>query len=598
MERVSFFPGILFLLTLLTTPVKGQDTSKESGSQKQESALSAKEANSPFTLPDNYNFTEIKNGLDILVIRDTLVPLVTLEMAFKTGAITEDSNWNGLHRLYENVFFEANRDYPSKKAIEKRKKALGAQLKTHTGYERVNYGLTLHKDQLVYGLDFLNAAIRYPELPDKVITQKKDALVKQLGNSAKNPRYGFKQELNNHLWGDQASRKSIQGRKSSLENLDASDIKELRNRYYYPNNALMVVAGDIEVKKALRWVRKIYGNWDSSKSSIFKENPVPAFNNLNRNLSFLHTHPEVDTPELVFAFRGPDTRHGKEATHSAKVYAEMLEKPRSPIYQQLIGKGLAHDFSVHYKPLHHKGHFTIRINPKADSIKAAGEKVSQFLEKADSMGIFPEKAISKARQQIVNRNFYKREKTAALPNKIAYWWASADIPYYTTYNDSIQAVQAHDLSRFARQYLKNTHHVRGALVTPDQKQASEVNQIARNTKPVEKYAALYALNSAEINDSADIEGVRDIEYIMRINPNARLTVHGYTDHTGPSWFNEELSRRRAESAKELILKWGRVEEERIETIGHGEQEKTDDPEKRKEYRSARFEITFPESNNE
>ena len=56
-------------------------------------------------LPDNFFMTKLDNGLDVLVIEDASVPLVTVEIVVKNGAYTEDTAFNGLSHLYEHMFF-------------------------------------------------------------------------------------------------------------------------------------------------------------------------------------------------------------------------------------------------------------------------------------------------------------------------------------------------------------------------------------------------------------------------------------------------------------------------------------------------------------
>jgi len=58
-------------------------------------------------LPDNFHLSKLENGLDVLVIEDSSVPLVTIEIAVRNGAYTEDPEFDGLSHLYEHMFFKA-----------------------------------------------------------------------------------------------------------------------------------------------------------------------------------------------------------------------------------------------------------------------------------------------------------------------------------------------------------------------------------------------------------------------------------------------------------------------------------------------------------
>jgi len=112
-------------------------------------------------LPDNFHMTKLKNGMEVLVIEDKTVPLITVEICVRNGSYTETPDYNGLSHLYEHMFFKANKDLPSQEAFLNRVNELGISFNGTTSEERVNYYFTLNKRFLHEGLAFMNSAIRY-----------------------------------------------------------------------------------------------------------------------------------------------------------------------------------------------------------------------------------------------------------------------------------------------------------------------------------------------------------------------------------------------------------------------------------------------------
>ena len=90
-------------------------------------------------LPKNYYWKKLDNGLEVVVIENRRVPLVTIEMAVKNGAYTEGPEYSGLSHLFEHMFFKANKDYPDQATFIKRTEELGMIWNGTTGTERVNY---------------------------------------------------------------------------------------------------------------------------------------------------------------------------------------------------------------------------------------------------------------------------------------------------------------------------------------------------------------------------------------------------------------------------------------------------------------------------
>src|ERR1700751_5605545 len=113
-------------------------------------------------LPPGYYWKQLPNGLEVLVIENSKVPLATIEIAVKNGAFTEGPEFSGLSHLFEHMFFKANKDYPNQEAFLKRTQQLGAIWNGTTDVERVNYFFTVEKDSMVADLKFMNAAIRFP----------------------------------------------------------------------------------------------------------------------------------------------------------------------------------------------------------------------------------------------------------------------------------------------------------------------------------------------------------------------------------------------------------------------------------------------------
>src|SRR5437762_8819094 len=78
------------------------------------------------------------NGLEVLVVEDHALPLVTVEIAAKNGSMTEPPEYNGLSHLYEHMFFKANKALPSQEAYLARIRELGIEFNGTTSTERVN----------------------------------------------------------------------------------------------------------------------------------------------------------------------------------------------------------------------------------------------------------------------------------------------------------------------------------------------------------------------------------------------------------------------------------------------------------------------------
>ncbi len=126
-------------------------------------------------LAQKYNIyrTELKNGLDVIVVENPIVPLATVEINVHNGSFTEPPEYNGLSHLYEHMFFKANEEIPNQERFLERGRELGMSWNGSTSEERVNYFFTFPKDSLRQGLEFMNAAIRTPLFKEEELVKER-----------------------------------------------------------------------------------------------------------------------------------------------------------------------------------------------------------------------------------------------------------------------------------------------------------------------------------------------------------------------------------------------------------------------------------------
>src|SRR4051812_32339167 len=108
----------------------------------------------------------LANGLDVIVVENHMVPLVTVEVVAKNGGFTEPPEYSGLSHLFEHMFFKANQKYPSQEAFMGGLEELGGSLgvsNAATHQEHVNYYVIIPKKNLSGGMEFISSAIRTPK---------------------------------------------------------------------------------------------------------------------------------------------------------------------------------------------------------------------------------------------------------------------------------------------------------------------------------------------------------------------------------------------------------------------------------------------------
>jgi zinc protease len=181
---------------------------------------------------------KLANGLEVLVIENHAVPLVTVELDVKNGAFTEGPEFSGLSHLYEHMFFKANRTIPSQEAYLRRLNQLGAAWNGSTSEERVNYFITLGVDSLVPGLQFMEDAIRFPLFNQDELVRERPVVLGEFDRNEANPFFHMARGADTLLWTPGFyTRKTAIGKRDVITAATREKMNSIKDRFYIPTTA-------------------------------------------------------------------------------------------------------------------------------------------------------------------------------------------------------------------------------------------------------------------------------------------------------------------------------------------------------------------------
>lgn len=418
------------------------------------------------SLPSNVFLKTLPNGLQVLVIEDHSVPLVTIEIAVKNGSYTEPPQYNGLSHLYEHMFFKANKDYPSQEAFMDRVKALGIVFNGTTNTERVNYFFTLPSFNLTAGLKFMNAAIQYPKF-DSVEMKKENVVVDgEFQRLESSPFFALSDSMNHALYGDLYSRKNPIGNHEVILTATPAKMETIKNKFYWPNNSLLTVAGDVKHDDVFKQVEKILGGWESSGFDPFQKYPVPEFAPLKGDDYLVVTSKNARVPVCIMTWFGPDTRHDIKSTYSADVFSFILSQNSSRLSKALLDSGLAYQASFNYTTQKYGGPISLVVVPNPTKVEQCIAEMKKQISMFDDDDYFTDEQLATAKRQLEISDIRSKEITSNYVHTVSFWWATATLNYYFNYLDNLRKVSRQDIQEYIRKYIKNKPFVAGLLVSP------------------------------------------------------------------------------------------------------------------------------------
>ncbi len=410
----------------------------------------------------------LKNGMDVIIIENAAVPLVTVEIAVKNGAYTEPPEYNGLSHLYEHMFFKSN-ERSKADGYHDRASELGMLSNAQTQYEVVNYYTTTIKTGLREAMTLMRDAIRYPVFDKQELDQEIQVVLDELNQHRSNPYFYLIDATDKRLWHKYPSRKRPGGDPETVAKATPEMMRVIQKKFYIPNNSALVIAGDVTAKEGFRLAEEIFGDWPRGEDPFVKD-PIPRHPPLASDEAVIINQP-VNAATIQISYHGPSTDLDAPATYAADVFSFILRQPDSRFSRALIDSGLTTGATLGYLTQRNVGpiQFTAQMTTP-EKLKDALKAINAELSKFDAPDYFTDQELEYAKTLLDVNEIYDREKSSQYAHTVSFWWASSGLDYYATYVENLRKVTREDIRQYVRKYIKNRPRIVSALLSEnDQK---------------------------------------------------------------------------------------------------------------------------------
>lgn len=418
-------------------------------------------------LPKDYYWQKLDNGLEVVVIENHKVPLATIEIAVKNGAYTEGPEYSGLSHLFEHMFFKSNRDYPDQEKFLKRTQELGAIWNGTTGIERVNYFFTFDKDSLLGGLKFMNAAIRYPVYREEDMQKERPVVDGEFQRAESSPGFQLWYETSKKVWGDLLSRKVPIGDHHIINTATPEKMMVIKEKYYVPNNSLLVICGDVNPQQAFSYAKQIFGDWKPSDVDPHVKYPIPEFQPIAKTEYFIKESSIAETPSIMLVWQGPDYRNDSVGTIAADVFSKILSLNSSKWQQALVDKGLATSAGIGYQTAKYVGPISIDVVPVPGKMKECYQEMMKQINQFGNADYFTDAELAKAKEGLKRQQIRESEKPSSLASQITYWWCSTSLDYFTDYFPAMNRVTKQDIQNYVKKYIAGKPYIAGMIINAE-----------------------------------------------------------------------------------------------------------------------------------
>jgi zinc protease len=440
--------------------------------------LAADAQDAPETKNKAAHFT-LANGLELVVIPDHRTPIVTHMIWYRVGAADEQAGKSGIAHFLEHLMFKGTKKNPPR-YFSNLIASVGGQENAFTSSDYTGYFQRVPRDHLAKMMELEADRMTGLVLTDEVVLPERDVVLEEQNSRvANNPRARLSEQMDAALYLNHPYGRPVIGWRPEIEKLNREDAVAFYERFYGPNNAIVVVAGDVEADKVRVLAENTYGKIErrfETKPRVRPQEPPPA---ASRTVTL--ADPRVEQPSMQRSYLVPSATTAKRGESEAlEVLGHILGGGSNSRLNRVLveEKGLAVSAGAGYLgSALDTTRFTIYATPARNvgfrQVESAIEAViSELAEKGISA-----QELERSKARLIADSIYAQDSQSTL----ARWYGTALVTGLTvdsvrTWPERIRAVTAEQVRDAARQWLDNQFWVTGYLVKttrPEEKPPEE-----------------------------------------------------------------------------------------------------------------------------
>ncbi len=408
---------------------------------------------------------KLATGLEIVSYESHKVPLVTIVLASKAGAMTETADINGLTHLWEHMFFKGNARLPDQEAFNKRIRELGITYNGDTSAEKVRYYFTLPAKFLDEGLEFMRDAIATPLLDQAELERERRVVLDEYDRNAAQPAFDFYNLDRAIIYGKESHRRDPLGVRSIIETATRDQLLRIKDEVFVPSNSAILVSGDFEPAKLNAAITKYFGGWKDPKD--WKPVTKPTWPAFPKTTTYVMTRDNVPTAYVAYAFAGPKARSNPKPSYVADVLSGLVDHKGGKFFKKFVDSGKAYSAGFAYSTQSEAAELNLFAEVDAKKVKDVEAALINEVNLWAKPGYFTAVELADIKRKV--RISKKRDANQASEyiKNLAFWWAITGIDYYTGYLAEVDKVTLKDVQDFVKTWLVGKSYVGGVLLSPD-----------------------------------------------------------------------------------------------------------------------------------
>lgn len=402
----------------------------------------------------DYETYELSNGLDVILHQDNSAPVVTVGVMYHVGAKDESPGRTGFAHFFEHLLFEGTEN------IERGEwfnivSANGGSNNANTTQDRTYYYETFPSNALELGLWMESERMLHPVINQIGVDTQNEVVKEEKRTRIDNAPYGkviYATGINKHLFDKHPYKNSVIGTMDDLDAAKLDEFKDFFSKYYGPNNATLVVAGDIDKAKTIKMIKDYFGTISKGpgvERVNIKEDPI------ENKIVVTEYDSNIQIPLKVFVYRTPSMKD--RDAYVLDMISEVLSGGKtSRLYKRMVDNDkIALQVLAFARSQEDYGTYTIGALPLGDkSLESLAAVMDEEIERLKNE-LITEKEYEKLQNTFENRFVNSNSSVQGIASSLAtYHTLYGDVSLINNEIDIYKSITREDIQEVAKKYLQ------------------------------------------------------------------------------------------------------------------------------------------------